>query len=317
VLKAGQLMEAAMARFHQSECGVSPRYESLDAWRGIACLAVIAFHATLDVQTTGPGVAAELVGVLRWGWLGVPMFFVISGYCIAASLDSERRRGRGAAAFLARRFWRIFPPYWLLLLVTAGIVALVDGGLQPGFFSAGDHPIAEPQTLAASQWVGAITLTETWRHHVAGGPTRHLLGHSWSLCYEIRFYALAAALFFVARRRLYLAMGVFTVAVAVGRHACWHFAPAGYLDGFAFDGAWLTFAAGVLIYYQSVNTSKWAAIATRVLLAAGMAYSMRRPAEPESPLLMAFGFALLLSLLRPADGRLAGAAWLRPLSLCG
>lgn len=306
-----------MARFRQFDGGVPPRYESLDVWRGIACLAVIAFHATLDAPVSGPGASSALVALFRWGWLGVPMFFVISGYCIAASLDSERRRGSSASAFLARRFWRIYPPYWVLLLIAAVVVAAVEGGPRPGFFSAGDHPIAAPQSLTAGQWLGAITLSETWRHHVAGGPMRHLLGHSWSLCYEIQFYTLAAVIFWATPRRLFATMGILTIAVVLGRHAVWQVAPTNCLDGFAFDGTWLTFAAGVLVYYQAAGKSRMVTIATRLLLAAGMLYALRQPAAPETSLLVAFGFALLLSMLQPVDRQVAAAPLLRPLSACG
>ena len=46
--------------------------------------------------------------------LGPSMFFAISGYCIAASVDSLRRKGKPAGAFLLRRLWRTFPAYWLM-----------------------------------------------------------------------------------------------------------------------------------------------------------------------------------------------------------
>src|SRR5262249_14317079 len=88
-----------------------PRYRALDIWRGIACLMVIAFHTTIEAPSSNGGVAGSLIAITRWGWTGVSIFFVISGYCIAASLDAERRRGGRASAFLIRRACRIYPPY--------------------------------------------------------------------------------------------------------------------------------------------------------------------------------------------------------------
>ena len=55
-------------------------------------------------------------------WAGVPIFFVISGYCISATADSARRKGLPARTYFWRRFRRIFPPYWIFLMaaVTVG-----------------------------------------------------------------------------------------------------------------------------------------------------------------------------------------------------
>src|SRR5262245_59812438 len=99
----------------------NPRYESLDMWRGVACLLVLLNHAIvyqLPDGTTPQGlqrfdVAAAAVAARLW--LGVPMFFVISGYCISAAVDSYRRRGSSVGTYFVRRFKRIFPPYWAVL----------------------------------------------------------------------------------------------------------------------------------------------------------------------------------------------------------
>lgn len=293
------------------------RYRTLDLWRGVACLMVIAFHATLEVHSQGTGVTNLLLTIAHWGWAGVPMFFVISGYCIAVSLANERSRGGDPRKFFLRRTLRIYPPYWVVLGICAVLVGLVDGYWQPGFFGAGDHPINRPQLLTMWQWVGALTLTETWRHHIIGGPMRHLLGHSWSLCYEIQFYALAALALWVAPRRPLRALGFVTLAVLVGRHVAESVLPRGALDGFFFDGTWLAFAAGILVYNQVSLDSRSASMMSRVALLIGIAWTLRHHEAVEVPLLTAFGFALLLSLLHRWDFRLAETPVLRPLMTCG
>src|SRR5436190_10524374 len=87
-----------------------PRYLTLDAWRGLACLMIVVGHAcgTLeseDWQSLGTHPAARL---LRFGfaqlYLGVPLFFVISGYCISATVDSTRRKRQGPGQYFVRRF---------------------------------------------------------------------------------------------------------------------------------------------------------------------------------------------------------------------
>ena len=76
----------------------NPRYESLDAWRGVACLAVVLFHSTvcyvatpeLEARVRSEGGSWADWAILATGrlWIGVPLFFVVSGYCIAAAGDS-------------------------------------------------------------------------------------------------------------------------------------------------------------------------------------------------------------------------------------
>jgi peptidoglycan/LPS O-acetylase OafA/YrhL len=107
-----------------------PRYESLDFWRGVACLMVIVFHATMNCHETDTGtdLAHRIIDLTSYFWMGVPMFFVISGYCIAATADSSRRKQLGTIEYFRRRFRRIFPPYWafavISLIIACGMIAL-------------------------------------------------------------------------------------------------------------------------------------------------------------------------------------------------
>src|SRR5688572_12042177 len=97
------------------------RYESLDVWRGVACLLVVVFHSAGYVAGAGfdAGVRAAggsafdwvLVAVGRF-WVGVPLFFVVSGYCISAAADTTRAKPGGVGRYFARRARRIYPPLW-------------------------------------------------------------------------------------------------------------------------------------------------------------------------------------------------------------
>jgi peptidoglycan/LPS O-acetylase OafA/YrhL len=57
----------------------------------------------------------------KYGHLGVPIFFIISGYCILIALHHAKK----PTEFIVRRFFRIFPPYWFSLIITAVIVLLL------------------------------------------------------------------------------------------------------------------------------------------------------------------------------------------------
>jgi peptidoglycan/LPS O-acetylase OafA/YrhL len=174
------------------------RYDSLDIWRGVACLLVLVNHAvSYQLNSAVPArtidhVYAAIATVAARFWIGVPIFFVISGYCISAAADSRRRKGAALSTYFFRRFRRIFPPYWAVLgatvlLVGAGDVAFGGGLIRNSGF-------LRPWWYSPAQWFGSITLTEIWRSHVFGGQKGLILGHAWTLCYEEQFYAVCGAL---------------------------------------------------------------------------------------------------------------------------
>src|SRR5688572_16597179 len=98
-----------------------PRYDSLDLWRGVACLVVVAYHAAVfthsdafeeRLRADGGGLCEWLLAAVGRFWFGVPVFFVISGYCIAASADAARAKRGGVGRYFVRRLRRIYPPLW-------------------------------------------------------------------------------------------------------------------------------------------------------------------------------------------------------------
>src|SRR4051812_10487654 len=121
----------------------NPRYRSLDLWRGIACLMVVVLHASfIGRDLDASGASAKLMTIISRFGAGVVMFFVVSGYCIAATADSTRckqRKGAGASAnYFKRRLRRIFPPYWAALLVTASVVLAIVALGHSHFLSTAD-----------------------------------------------------------------------------------------------------------------------------------------------------------------------------------
>jgi len=92
----------------------SKRFSEVDGLRAIACGLVIISHAPDFFQTISQG--GEWASQLRMGRLAVLMFFAISGFVIPSSLRGER--WAGVKYFAIRRFWRLYPPYWLALLIT-------------------------------------------------------------------------------------------------------------------------------------------------------------------------------------------------------
>jgi peptidoglycan/LPS O-acetylase OafA/YrhL len=94
------------------------RIVELDGIRAFAILAVIAHH--YYPFTT------MFYGVAEFGWAGVELFFVLSGFLITSILLQLKNRPHPYKIFYARRILRIFPPYYAVLLLIS-IIALLQG----------------------------------------------------------------------------------------------------------------------------------------------------------------------------------------------
>jgi peptidoglycan/LPS O-acetylase OafA/YrhL len=193
----------------------------LDGIRGIAVLAVLAYHATAPGAPGG----RLLVG----GWLGVDVFFVLSGYLITRLLLGEAAAGGtiDRRAFYGRRARRLLPA--LAVVLVAWLLVTLTGGLPVERLGAG-APHDDPR-LALVPVVGSVTLLYNWVLAFEL-PTPAGMGHLWSLAVEEQFYLLWPTVLVVACARgrrparalaPLLALGavvaVFLSASAVAGHA--------------------------------------------------------------------------------------------------
>jgi len=304
------------------------RYLSFDFWRGTACLMLLCYHAIFyadrgwemhDRSTWDAGsIAVRLIG---WLWIGVPMFFVVSGYCIAGSLDSLRRKPMSIREYFSRRIRRIYPPLWIMLgiaIVFTGLVNLFPALAQkceqlPRF---GEYSIAT--------WVGNVTASESWLHRLTGAtePT-YVLPNSWTLCYEEQFYAIAGLILLCGARRMFSMAALVTVATLVARHVC----RALEVDthGVLIDGHWLLFAAGFLVYHTVNYGQAKHKVAALGVLFAGMIYGFldRRlqtdqfQRHLDEYIFISSGFAIGLIVCRKWDRWLAELPLARPIAACG
>ena len=209
---------------------------SLEIARGLAALWVFVYHMRLGLQ---PGPFRLLADA---GFLGVPLFFVISGYCMMASCRGIIAKRQPAGTFLRRRLRRIFPPFWASILVALAVPFLnVSIAAAQG---AGFHwPSPRWYEFSLVDWVALATLT---RGVFRTGPT-HLPYNAvnavyWSLAIEVQFYlVLAVALQY--RRRFLLWVSV----VTAGSAAFW--AIVGPEAPGVFVQYWPMFALGLLLYF--------------------------------------------------------------------
>jgi peptidoglycan/LPS O-acetylase OafA/YrhL len=298
------------------------RYRSLDFWRGLACLLLVIHHGTLSQYRAEIQSRTDPHGSpLRWllvslneHTIRVPMFFVISGFCLAAAVDSARRKGMTVGVFLYRRFHRVYPPFLAAFLVAVLLFFAVDYLLCPGLLS--DHPWAQPRPwwCSPSQWFGNLTLTETWRPLLFGEPRRNVPGQCWTLCYEMQFYVLMGLLLLLPARWLFRGTAVLTLATLASLvGSAWTGVS---FRGLFLDGYWLHFAAGVGVFHYLTHATPRHQHLLLGLFFGGALWCLKQP-EMIPGGLAAFVFALLLIGLHRWDGQLSEARWARPLFFLG
>jgi peptidoglycan/LPS O-acetylase OafA/YrhL len=104
------------------------RLEYLDGLRAVAALYVVLFHAGLgflDEARPLHGFARNLQRGLSFGHDAVAVFIVLSGYCLMLPVArAEGQLVRGIPNYIARRAWRILPPYFAALLASLSLIAL-------------------------------------------------------------------------------------------------------------------------------------------------------------------------------------------------
>lgn len=157
-----------------------PYLAGLDGLRALAVVAVLLYHA--DVRWAGGG------------FLGVEVFFVLSGYLITGLLLAEWGEGRGLnlAQFWRRRARRLLPALYVLLVVVLAYAAL---------FLPRDLARLRGEAVAAFGYVANwyLVFSERSYFEIIGRPSPLL--HLWSLAIEAQFYVLWPPLLIFALRR--------------------------------------------------------------------------------------------------------------------
>lgn len=172
---------------------------SLDGLRGLAILLVMMMHF---VRPEGEGLIRQVAGT---GWIGVDLFFVLSGFLITGILLDTKSASGYYQSFYLRRMLRIFPLYYLFLTVIL---------LLPASSAAGD--MLGRDYLAQHQWWFWPHMTN-WLMVVEGsaGATAAGFGAIWSLSIEEQFYLVwplaVASLSSGALRRLCLGVVILSL----------------------------------------------------------------------------------------------------------
>jgi peptidoglycan/LPS O-acetylase OafA/YrhL len=166
---------------------VREKIPQLDALRGIAILLVIAHNATLHYGTT-----SYLHPLFDRGWMGVDLFFVLSGFLISGILLDTRETPNYFKNFYARRVLRIWPLYYCLLALMFVVLPRVSASQGVAIFAKSSPWWAYP--LFMQNFLLPLSTD-------AAGP----LGVTWSLAIEEQFYLVWPIIVrFLSRRQVAL-----------------------------------------------------------------------------------------------------------------
>ena len=310
-----------------------PPFRTIDAFRGLAAVWVVMNHSASPFIGDNPRFAHEpLYFFAVRGQFGVMLFFIISGYCIAAAAYGALTSGKPIWRYAYERVRRIYPPYLAALTLSAFTTLLI------GY--AGAHhligPVHHPNVLGTSAryWIGNLFLQQYELNVVP------LMGIFWSLCYEIAFYAVVGVWLWVAKLvtlRRGLAFGTLTLVSGIFLTTYLSLLSLILSGGavFPFD-LWHLFSLGsILFFLVEFNPMTVAGYSRRLRWglngAAAVAVSLvivyitihenddLELSDPHSPTRSAISllFLLLLAGLRRIDLRLAKSLWLRPVLWLG
>lgn len=235
------------------------RVGSLDALRGVAILLVLGFHFGTHWAALYPyGDRWQGNPLLSQGWLGVELFFMISGYVIYLTLQ----RTASLPLFLARRWVRLAPA---LLFVSLALYA-----------TSGWFPERPQGPVAAINLLPSLLFSEQLAGWLAGQPVGSVEGAFWSLYVECQFYLLIGALhYLLSRRHDWRAFYALTAALCL---LAWlskadltgDFSMARVTQGFFLPLAMGWFLIGIMAFRLQRGESGWLPLLGAVVLTLGM-----------------------------------------------
>lgn len=154
-------------------------YPALDGLRGVASLLVVIYHNFGFINK-----------YFFFGWLGLDIFFVLSGFLITDNLLSTLGKPHFLRNFYVRRVLRLFPVYYAGLI----IFLIILPSLQ-------NLPVKLDYFVQNQVWLW--TYTQNWLY-IFNPPTQSFLNHLWSLAVEEQFYMLWPFVVLALRKPSYL-----------------------------------------------------------------------------------------------------------------
>ena len=297
---------------------VGSHIPALDAVRGLAVLFVLAHHFLPRNDSSWTGQCLAFLS--KSGWIGVDLFFVLSGFLITAILLKSKADRHYFRNFYMRRALRIFPLYYGVLFVSFVVLPLSRIG----------QPLHLEEFAPQQGWLWSystnifLAVRNQWllqNSHVA-------FGHLWSLAVEEHFYLVWPAVVFIVpvRKMIPLCLAGILLSTA-GRFAvvgdsAWNLAT--YLfTPLRLDGLLAGSALATALHLR-LNIVRWCLPAAVISAAALTAIAISQEALVyESDRVRTIGFTLLAVMFASLLGLLLGSgkwkrlAALRPLMVLG
>jgi peptidoglycan/LPS O-acetylase OafA/YrhL len=202
-----------------------------DGLRGIAAMWVTLFHLAEGGHVDALRAALPRwldTCLFAWGHGGVGIFFVLSGFVMALTVERASMDGAAAGSFVLRRLVRLCPPYWLAIALYATMTIAKGGAIHAGQLLANMLLL---QGMAGSDNINIVF---------------------WSLCIEIQFYAAFAAMSWASDRVLPIAGRRIPRVIIALLALAW---PLGLLTSPVWRGGflpfWVFFMAGVIAFEGS------------------------------------------------------------------
>jgi peptidoglycan/LPS O-acetylase OafA/YrhL len=260
------------------------RLDSLEALRGVAALIVVLHHVCGTMALPKTFGRDLFGGIFTPGQFGVDVFFVLSGFIIFYTNSREGLGLDGVRRYSLRRFFRIFPVYWLICLFYIPMVYL--------------NPSVGPASLERSlpELLHSIFLLPYGKDPV--------LGPAWSLCFEMMFYIVFIPFLF-SRRLGWWVWTIWLVGVAVVHFAKLEFSSP-FLTQF-FSELVLQFFLGMIVAMlvrrsATARFMPWVLLGTAILVAMLLLeWRQGKDAVPYRHLIYGTGSAVLIYGLACGD----------------
>lgn len=215
------------------------RIEFLDGLRGLAIILVVLYHSYFRWSPKVPyGSLYSDYFFIQYGYLGVQLFFLISGFVILMSLE----KSDNFFSFLYKRWLRLFPA----MLIATVLIFITASFLY-------ERPAGKPELDSIIP--GLLFISPNWIESITGIYIEPIEGVFWSLYVEVVFYLIFGIFYFIAgRKKAIMVIFLMYVLSVIGKKL--HIDFLNVLSNWLFFKYFCWFASGSLAYLYFIDKKR-------------------------------------------------------------